>query len=1335
MKKYNLLVRVTFVLLALCLSVTGVVAQTSYARGTLYHIVPASQSEKALDYNPQTGIVSLGKVDNNRVEQHWTITELAGSWRIINPFSNLAVRAVNADLGMGENNGSDEAQLWELEPTKGGAVWLIPANRPDVMAVVNKDGNIALVDKKEAANTPASRFFIRPAVIAGFDEALTYRIRPFDAPDMVLGCNDSGENNTPIGPEKEDVENRGQYWNVKMLDLHRRVISSAFYIQNWDDGGGNQTIDYLLQWIGEAGVWTNNQFRFQPVVQQAGAYLIVSNNKNLMYVVKEGRLILAPIDENNRTAWFVFEQVEKPKIDAPYWEDETMFAENKEAGVATYMPYANKAAMLADADYYATPWTVPMNDRVINLNGTWRFHFVPEPSQRPLDFFKEGFDVSGWDEIPVPSNWEMQGYDRPIYNNVEYPHSNTPPFIKARPGFNDGGKNYGINPVGSYVRTFDLPADWMKQRTYIHFGGIYSAAFVWLNGEYVGYTQGANNTAEFDLTNYLRAGENTLAVQVFRWSDGSYLECQDMFRMSGIHRDVYLYSVPKVSVRDHYITAELSNNYQDAKLNIQLTVDNRDKLNETKQLRAEVIDPSGALVAESVVTYNLAKSVYDIPFELKGVLPWTAETPNLYTINIIQSDDKGNEEMAFSTKYGFRDIQIVGSQFLVNGKPVFFKGVNRHDTHPLYGRAVDTESMLRDVLLMKQHNINTIRTSHYPNPERMYAMFDYYGLYCMDEADLENHANQAISDMPSWIPAFEDRIERMVMRDRNHPSVMFWSLGNEAGGGKNFQNCYDKAHSLDPRPIHYEGTRDGKDYGGNRFSDMYSKMYPGMEWMDTYRNFFDKPMFVCEMAHSMGSSTGNMREYCERSESSTSIIGLCIWDWVDQAIYEPKEIKAGTHHGRLRTGYDFPGPHQGNFCSNGLIPATRTVSAKLVAVKAAYQYVKFALVGMDEKKNTAQVRLINRYAFQSLADMDLRYEVMQNGVIVSSNTIPVGDVVAGDSVTLTLKLKKAALAKARKKGVETILNLYVVNREAQLFAEAGHEEAQTQYILTERAPLADVKVKKSAPLAMTDGAGILTIGNDKVSVRFDQETGQLMGLAFDGRDIIKEGQGFIYANHRFNENDGFRDVSNGLDAQGTVAVESVNGNTVVKTTRDGSLCGTEVNYTIYPNGVVDMEATFHPKTDKLRRAGLVCMLDSSLSAVDYYAHGPLENYHDRLDGTPIGRYTHTVQGMMEYNQKPQSTGDRVGLRELTLKAADGFGVKMETEGHVDFSIIPYTDEELMNALHYWELTPGARNVLHLDAWTRGVGNASCGGPPADTMPIYRVPNKTMTYKVRISPVK
>ena len=748
------------------------------------------------------------------------------------------------------------------------------------------------------------------------------------------------------------------------------------------------------------GITENNgsdESQLWTLRKQGKSYqLIPSNAMSLMLTCDaSGKLLLKPADQvsDKKESLFLIKvsampmpgEADQMMADRAnnYWENETIFAENKEVGHATYMPYASEQEMLADKEYYATPWTDVHSSRYQLLNGEWAFNLVSEPSQRPLDFYKEDYDVSGWDKIPVPSNWEMQGYDHPIYDNVEYPHANTPPFINARKGFNDGGKNYGINPVGSYVRFFDLPQGWEARRTFIHFGGIYSAAFVYLNGQYVGYSQGSNNVAEFDLTSYLRPGKNRLAVQVFRWSDGSYLECQDMFRMSGIFRDVYLYSTPKAAVRDHYITSRLdaASGYKDGTMNVALTLDNRDGLKGEKDIAVKLYDPAGKLVIETKKNLSYTPEQKEVKaelsFTLNNLLPWTAETPNLYTVRVIQSEN-GREEMAFSTKYGFREIEVRGPLVYINGQRIFFKGVNRHDTHPVYGRAVTTESMLRDVLLMKQNNINTIRTSHYPNAAKMYAMFDYYGLYTMDEADLEDHANQSISDMKSWEPSFVDRIDRMVLRDRNHPSVIFWSLGNEAGGGSNFQACYDAAKKLDNRPVHYEGTRDGKEYGGNRFSDLYSKMYPSMNWMDKYVNSFDKPMFICEYAHAMGNAIGNLREYWESIESSSSTIGGAIWDWVDQAIYDPHEMKQGLY--RLHTGYDYPGPHQGNFCSNGIILPTREESPKLKEVKAAHQFVKFRYMGTNENQTEAWVQLKNTYDFISLDDFYLRWQLVKDAI-------------------------------------------------------------------------------------------------------------------------------------------------------------------------------------------------------------------------------------------------------------------------------------------------------------------------------------------------------------------
>lgn len=1323
------LCRLLSLCLICCLAIGNAAAQ-GFQRGVLYHLVSASK-QLAVGFDQQ-GKLTLNKANPDDPNQHFTVSELSGSWRFINPFNNQAIRTEGDALELGENNGSDEAQLWKTEKD-GKFLLLIPTNRPDMAAAVEQ-GKLKLISKKKAAGNKAAQFSIEQAAHSGFDVALTYRIRSAHQKGLVLGNGDSGENNAAIVAEQPEASNRGQYWNVKMLDLNRRVVENSFYAKNFNDGGEQAKQDALIQWAPSSGDWKNAQFLFEPVKGHTGTFIIRSanpNKANSMYALRNGKLKPVAYDAADQTAWFNFEQVEKPKIKAPYWEDETIFAENKEPGVATYMPYPSEAAMLADKAYYDTPWLTPQNDRYLCLNGTWKFHFVPEPSQRPLDFFKESFDVSGWDNIPVPSNWEMHGYDRPIYANVEYPHSNTPPFIQARPGFNDGGKNYGINPVGSYVRTFDLPQNWNGRRTFIHFGGIYSAAFVWLNGQYVGYTQGANNVAEFDLTKYLRPGKNSLAVQVFRWSDGSYLECQDMFRMSGIFRDVYLYNTPKKAIRDHYITAELSDDLRHADLNVRLTIDNRDNLGGKKTFIAKLFAPDGSSLHETKATANGTNGeTVDLKISVAEPLLWNAEQPHLYTVRIIQQDEAGLDEMAFSTKYGFRKIEIKNSLVYINGSRVFFKGTNRHDTSPLYGRATTTEEMLRDVTLMKQNNINTVRTSHYPNNARMYAMFDYYGLYTCDEADLEDHANQSISDLESWIPSFVDRIDRMVLRDRNHPSVVMWSLGNEAGNGENFRYCYDAAKKLDNRPVHYEGTRSAGSYGGGRFSDFYSKMYPGMAWMHQNTSDLDKPMFICEYAHSMGNAIGNLSEYWDVIEKSNATSGGCIWDWVDQAIYDPYEIKKGIY--RLHTGYDYPGPHQGNFCSNGIIPATRHEGAKLKEVKAAYQYVKFGEVQTNTAKNTATVTLKNGYSFQNLQDMNLIYEVVKDGSIAATKTIKLPSVAPGKSATLTLKLPKANLKKASANGNEVLLNLHVAFRDAQLYAQANHIVAHKQYTLVERGKLPAVKTDSKAPALMQAGALHETkIGNERVQLTFDNASARLTGLALNGRNIIAEGQGFQYDNHRWIENDRFDKVENGLTGENEIKVEEVDGNTVVKTLRKGTLCTTAINYTLYPQGIVDVEAVFTPHTDNLRRAGLVCMIDSTLSNVDFYAYGPWENYCDRKDGALVGRYATTVAEMPERYVKPQTTGGREGLRELTLSDKNGFGVKIETEGQVGFSALKFTDEDLMNGKHMWELAPRPYTVLHLDAWTRGVGNASCG-QDVDTLPIYRVPEKPMTYKLRIS---
>lgn len=1004
------------------------------------------------------------------------------------------------------------------------------------------------------------------------------------------------------------------------------------------------------------------------------------------------------------------------KENAPIWENETVFGINKLKGHAFYQPYTSEKAMLADGAFYATPWVVPANSAHRSLNGTWKFNFVKTPEERPLNFFETDFDVSGWDNIPVPSNWEMFGYDKPIYVNVDYPHGDTPPYITPRRGFNDNGENYGVNPVGSYVRTFSVPVNWMNERTILHFDGIYSAALIWVNGQEVGYTQGSNNVSEFDITPYIKAGENKLAVQVFRWCDGSYLEDQDMFRMSGIFRDVYMFNIPNVAVTDHVLTSEFSNNYKDAKLNAKIELTNKSGFKGNKNIVVKVIDPKGMQVAEKTVNVALnGEETVEATtsFDLKNVDLWSAEKPNLYTVHFVQKNANGKDEMAFSTKYGLREVKINGTLLYVNGKRVFLKGTNRHDTDPELGRALSTEVMLKDVLLMKQHNVNTLRTSHYPNAPRMYSMLDHFGIYTVCEGDLEDHADQGISETPSWIPSFVDRIDRMVRLNRNHPAVIIWSLGNEAGGGANFGPCYETAKTLDPtRPVHYEGNKDGKPYGGVKYSDFYSKMYPSMDWMNQNTSNLDKPMFLCEYSHAMGNAQGNLQEYWDVIEASNACVGGCVWDWVDQAIYDPQELKQGIK--RIHTGYDYPGPHQGNFCSNGIVGPERHVSAKLMEVKAVYANVKLTLGNINKEANTADLTIQNKFLFTNLNEFSLATEVVAEGEIVSSTTKALPSVAPGESVTLTIDLPNADLKKSASEGREVLVNCHILHNTATLYAAAGHELTVRQFPLTDRAPLAAIKgASKKAK-----GFGVVV----------DNNNGQATSIMLNGREILGAGNSFIYDNYRWIENDTYKDVTNGLAETATVERKKGKGVEIIKTHRDGEKCSTDITYNVYNQGIIDVEVTLTPHSNDLRRAGIVLMLDSLLSNVRYYALGPWENYVDRHDGQVAQWYESKVGEMGGEYVKPQSMGGREQLRELQLTDAEGHGFSIQTEGNVNFSINRNTDEQLMQAKHHWELEPNASNMLHLDAYHRGIGNGSCG---PQTIEKYFVPNEPMSFKLRI----
>lgn len=1065
-----------------------------------------------------------------------------------------------------------------------------------------------------------------------------------------------------------------------------------------------------------------------------GTFRLYGIYQNAKYYLKSvaGQQLTATAEKGGDETKFFFTEVPAPLGD--YWENQQVFEENKEPAHATFIPYTSTAAMQEDANY-EFPWLTPERADYLSLNGTWKFNFVKDPSARPKEdtFWGDDVDVSAWDDIDVPSCWEMKGYDLPLYVNVEYAFHNNPPYVANKV------EGVGDNPVGSYRRTFTLPEGWDAKNVFLHFDGLYSAAFVWVNGKYVGYTQGGNNDHEFDISAHVRTGENNICVQVFRWSDASYLEGQDMFHMSGLHRDVYLYATPKTFVRDHYITSTLNSTYNGGSMNVALEVDNRTAVAASKSIEAELIAPDGTVVATKSANVEFAEGTKaaecNILFDgLSSLQAWTAETPNLYTVVVRQKDADGNEEMVFSTKYGFRHVEIKNGVVLINGQRVYFKGVNNQDTHPLHGRAIDMATMLKDVELMKQANINTVRTSHYPRQAKMYAMFDYYGLYVMDEADVECHKSwsemkkNCISNDPTWKAQYVDRTVRMVYRDRNHPSVVFWSLGNESGVGVNFDATYSAVKALDSRPVHYEGY--SNDNSANN-TDFDSKMYPNLSYTQSHctNSIGGEPFFLCEYAHAMGNAVGNLQDYWDIIEGSKYGIGGCIWDWVDQSIYDPQAIKRGELEKNgfpyYTSGYDYPGPHQGNFVNNGIITADRAWTAKLTEVKKVYQYVKFTY-------NNGNLSIKNKYNFINLDKFTLRYSVLCNGNVVEEGKMEMPSVAPGVTKSVALDI-----ATELESGNEYLLNVELLKKDSEIWCEAGYPMATEQFVLQARTSL--VAVAQEGERLTVDKSNGVSVTNDNISFKLDAQ-GFVKEWIANGVQVVEPGKYPIYSNIRWIENESpygehvFGDNSASINSATVSSALSGDGKTcnVTVNVQHGK-CPYVITYTVYASGVVDMKVDYSPKTNALRRVGLDMLFPAGYENLEYYAKGPWENYIDRQTGSFLGRYTTTVDDMFEMYAHPQSHGNRMALRDLTLwNPENGNAIKVETEGEVSFSLSHYDQTQyLVPELHPWDLKKDDVVYATFDYMQRGIGNGSCG--PGTEFKYY-CPYSPVSHKMRISTI-
>lgn len=1246
--------------------------------------------------------------------------------------------------------------------------------------------SVSLITKETTGGTttPTTTFSV-PAY------GSTYYICPAGYPTRCFTVSTSNNDEEITVTAKSDG-NTGQQWITKQGKYSTRypwhivnVMSSKAL-----DMAGNNTNVMPLQWTsendyngGKANV--NQEWKFDEVDATQHTYKIYAYTQNQTYYLTydgtDGGKLGRTTDSNSATA-FGFIKVEGStgggstggttssdhgSFSVSWISNQNKVGDYKEDAHATFIPYVSVEQMKADATHYAEPWQQPDETKAeyINLNGTWKFKYVAGTSYGPgsSEFQAKDYNDSGWDDIRVPLSWEMANYGKPVYTNVGYPFSNNPP------NANSGMSQYGVtdhNATGFYRRTINIPATWKDKRVFIHFDGVYSAAVVWVNGKYVGYSQSSNTDAEFDITGFVTTGDNQLSVRVYRWCDGSYLEGQDMWHLSGIHRDVYLVATPKVFVSDHYITSSLNNEATSGSMSVKLTVDNRNTVSTTKTLQVSLLDADDNPIATGTQTYS-GTSTAEKTVTLSGLSnlrPWSAEDPYLYTVVVSQKDENGAEEMAFSTKYGFRNITKSGNLININGKRVYFKGVNTQDTHPEYGRAIDMETMMKDLTMMKKANVNTVRTSHYPRQPKMYAMMDALGFYVMDEADVECHYNQNLSSNSSWITAMDDRTKRMVLRDRNHPSVIFWSLGNECGGGSNFSTTYNTCKNLDSRFVHYEGNMS--------YSDLGSSMYPPVSDVSSRRSgYSNKPYFICEYAHAMGQAVGNLKEYWDQIEGSTGIIGACIWDWVDQSVYDPARLvnrqkKSENGFNYWVSGYDYNSTSginygfQGNFLNNGIITPDRTWTGKLSEVKKVYQYVKFSSFNASAKS----VNIANKYAFMPISsdNFDIAYRVMKDGRLMKEGTLAsFQTIAAGSSATVTLPINTAV-----DKSAEYLVNIELrikkpTNGAADwtTWAEEGYSIADAQFSLSEQntsngtAQGTDGTMGFPVLPSYTSAGGSLQVENNTVtgtdnngkaySIVFNS-SGKMTSWTYDGKNLIAAGPDFNSYRKVDNDRNFSPSFSNSSSLSITRALAKSDNNATMTVTGSATGCSYTIDYTFYPDGTVDMKVTFSP-SGTLARIGLGMQFASGFENVEFYARGPRSNYSDRKTGSYLGRFTTTVDDMVDEMIHPQTFGDHEDMRELILtNKASNVQIGIKAGGRASFSLSHYDETEWCTSgdsmwntnLHWYDLTRDPQVYAHFDYMQRGLGNNSCGGDSCLSdyvCPSYSSWNSSYGYTLRFTP--
>ncbi len=1037
---------------------------------------------------------------------------------------------------------------------------------------------------------------------------------------------------------------------------------------------------------------------------------------------------------------------------------------NKELPHATLMPYANLAQALA-AKRLESPFAR-------SLNGNWSFHWVPKPEQRPVDFYKPSYDVSGWKTIPVPSCWQLQGYGTAEYTNFTYPFQNDPPRVTSEPP-HDWTAYEERDPVGSYRRDFEVPADWQGRRVFITFDGVDSNLYLWINGERVGYSTNSRAPAEFDLTKYLKPGKNVLAAEVYRFCAGSYLEDQDMFRLSGIFRNVTLWSTPLVHVRDFSVQPDLDAQYRDGKLHVNAKVKNYGTVPApARALQYQLLDHAGQPVpggAASGTVPALApgeEKALTLEVTVANPLKWSAEIPNLYTSVLSLAAPAGGAPEILSCRTGFRKIESKDGVFCLNGVPVKLLGFNRHENEANTGHTVSEAEMLRDIQLLKGCNSNHVRTCHYQDDPRWYELCDEYGLYLVAEANLESHGSgwsppDSLSFHPEWKEAHVQREVDNVESHKNHAAVIIWSLGNESGWGPNFDAAAAAVKKIDAtRFVHYEGWQHGDD---SNKGDMISQMYTSPNSMGgaLKEHKYGKPFYLCEFAHAMNNSLGGLQEYLTEIYKYPGAMGGAIWEWQDQALWNRKD----PAHPFLAYGGGFGDkPNDSVFIlKGGGVFTDRTRNPKYFEVKHGYQWIK--TTARDLAKGGLNVE--NKYAFTPLSQFLAAWVVTRDGLEVAHGDLPLPEVAPGASAPLDVPLPPEVLAQPG----EYFLHVGYRFKEKPVWVtpETEKEIATDQFPLPRPALAPGVATSASGPVAsplqVANDAGRLTVtGGSGFRVVFDKAGGVLSELVYGDKPVILPGSGglALYAYRAPHRNDDLWTSSAwksaGLDhltmqpSSVTFTQASAGGAVQVQISgtsegKGGFGFAQAVNYTVNPDGSIDVRASVLPKGRRilLPRLGMRVQLDPALDQLTYVARGPQENYPDRQLGAEIARYASSVRDQLTPYVAPMECGNHGDARWCALThGPQGPGIRVDfvqpglsgkdlapAIGGFSFSALPFTDEVLEKANYAKDLPPSTSTVLCLAAKTLGVGSASCG--PA-TFDAYRVYAEPTVFSFRLTPL-